>query len=43
MRLQTVQKEMGEDKLEIAYSDNMFQVADAAAAIRDYASPKAMT
>ena len=36
--LLTVQKEMGEDKLEIAYSDNMFQVADAAAAIRDYAS-----
>jgi basic membrane protein A len=36
--LQTVQQEMGEDKLEIAYSDNMFQVADAAAAIRDYAS-----
>lgn len=36
--LKTVQKEMGEDKLEIAYSDNMFQVADAAAAIRDYAT-----
>jgi len=33
-----VQKEMGEDKLEIAVSDNMLQVADAAAAIRDYAS-----
>lgn len=36
--LKAVQKEMGEDKLEIAVSDNMFQVADAAAAIRDYAS-----
>ncbi len=36
--LQTVQKEMGEDKLQIAYSDNMFQVADAAAALRDYAT-----
>ena len=36
--LKSVQKEMGEDKLEIAYSDSMFQVADAAAAIRDYAS-----
>jgi basic membrane protein A len=36
--LKAVQKEMGEDKLEIAYSDSMFQVADAAAAIRDYAS-----
>jgi basic membrane protein A len=29
---------MGEDKLEIAYSENMFNVPDAAAAIRDYAS-----
>jgi basic membrane protein A len=36
--LKAVQAEMGEDKLEIAYSDNMFQVADAAAALRDYAS-----
>jgi basic membrane protein A len=36
--LMAVQKEMGADKLEIAYSDSMFQVADAAAAIRDYAS-----
>jgi basic membrane protein A len=35
----TVQKEMGgEGKLEIAYSENMFKVPDAAAAIRDYAS-----
>ena len=36
--LVTVQKEMGEDKFEIAYSENMFKVPDAAAAIRDYAS-----
>jgi basic membrane protein A len=36
--LKGVQAEMGEDNLEIAYSDSMFQVADAAAAIRDYAS-----
>ncbi len=41
--LKAVQAEMGEENLEIAYSDNMFQVADAAAAIRDYASPRAMT
>lgn len=34
-----VQAEMGgESAMEIAYSDNMFQVADAAAAIRDYAA-----
>ena len=36
--LKAVQAEMGEENLEIAYSDSMFQVADAAAAIRDYAS-----
>lgn len=36
--LKAVQAEMGEANLEIAYSDSMFQVADAAAAIRDYAS-----
>lgn len=36
--LKAVQAEMGEENLEIAYSDGMFQVADAAAAIRDYAS-----
>jgi len=34
-----IQSEMGgEDALEIAYSEGMFQVADAAAAIRDYAA-----
>jgi basic membrane protein A len=36
--LKAVQAEMGEDKMEIAYSENMFRVPDAAAAIRDYAS-----
>jgi basic membrane protein A len=37
--LVAVQQEMGgEGAMEIAYSDNMFQVADAAAAIRDYAA-----
>ena len=37
--LLSVQAEMGgEDALEIAYSEGMFQVTDAAAAIRDYAS-----
>ncbi len=36
--LKAVQKEMGEDKLQIAYSESMFQVADAAAALRDYAT-----
>lgn len=37
--LLAVQSEMGgEDALEIAYSENMFQVTDAAAAIRDYAA-----
>jgi len=36
--LKAVQAEMGEDKMELAYSENMFRVPDAAAAIRDYAS-----
>lgn len=33
-----VQKQMGEDTFEIAYSESMFVIEDAAAAIRDYAS-----
>jgi basic membrane lipoprotein Med (substrate-binding protein (PBP1-ABC) superfamily) len=33
-----IQKEMGADNFEIKYSENMFNVPDAAAAIRDYAS-----
>lgn len=32
------QNEMGKDKFEFAYSENMFNVSDAAAAIRDYAN-----
>jgi basic membrane protein A len=32
-----LQKHYGEDMLEIAYTENMFNVTDAAAAIRDYA------
>ncbi len=37
--LLSVQEEMGgTDKMEIAYSENLFNVPDAAAAIRDYAS-----
>ena len=37
--LKAVQKEMGgESAMEIKYSENMFKVPDAAAAIRDYAS-----
>jgi len=36
--LTRVQKEMGADKFEFVYSENMFVVDDAAAAIRDYAS-----
>lgn len=37
--LKAVQTEMGgESALQLAYSDNMFKVPDAAAAIRDYAS-----
>ncbi len=33
-----VQDEMGKDKFEIAYSESMFKLPDAVAAIRDYAS-----
>lgn len=33
-----VQTEMGADKMEIAYSESLFKVPDAAAAIRDYAT-----
>lgn len=33
-----IQEEMGEENFELAYSDNMFVVDDAAAALRDYAS-----
>jgi basic membrane protein A len=33
-----IQSEMGADNFEIAYSENMFVIEDAAAAIRDYAS-----
>lgn len=33
-----IQNEMGEENFEIAYSDNLFVVDDAASAIRDYAS-----
>lgn len=37
--LLSIQKEMGgAEKMEIAYSENMFKVPDAAAAIRDYAT-----
>ena len=36
--LVTIQEEMGKENFEFVYSDNMFVVADAAAAIRDYAS-----
>jgi basic membrane protein A and related proteins len=36
--LTRVQKEFGEDKFQFVYSENMFVVDDAAAAIRDYAS-----
>lgn len=37
--LKTLQAEMGgESKMEIKYSENMFKVPDAAAALRDYAS-----
>jgi basic membrane protein A len=34
----TIQEEMGKENFEFVYSENMFVVADAAAAIRDYAS-----
>jgi len=36
--LTKVQNEMGKDKLQFVYTDNMFNVPDAAAALRDYAS-----
>lgn len=36
--LVAVQKEMGEDKVELQISENLFSVPDAAAAMRDYAS-----
>jgi basic membrane lipoprotein Med (substrate-binding protein (PBP1-ABC) superfamily) len=36
--LVAVQADMGEDMFEIAYTENMFSVPDAAAAIRDYAA-----
>ncbi len=36
--LKKVQATMGPDKFQFAYTDNMFNVPDAAAAIRDYAS-----
>jgi len=36
--LVAIQNKMGKDKFEFAYSDNMFVVDDAAAAIRDYAT-----
>jgi len=36
--LLTIQEEMGKENFEFVYSENMFVVADAAAAIRDYAS-----
>ncbi len=36
--LTRVQQEMGKDKFEFVYSENMFVVDDAAAAIRDYAT-----
>jgi len=36
--LQAIQAEMGEEKFEFVYSDNLFVVDDAASAIRDYAS-----
>jgi basic membrane protein A len=36
--LKAVQSEMGEENFEFVYSDNLFVVDDAAAALRDYAS-----
>ena len=36
--LLTIQEEMGKENFEFVYSESMFVVADAAAAIRDYAS-----
>lgn len=36
--LMTIQNEMGKDNFQFVYSENMFVISDAAAAIRDYAS-----
>jgi basic membrane protein A and related proteins len=36
--LMKVQQEMGKDKLEVAVTENLYQIPDAAAAVRDYAS-----
>ena len=36
--LMTIQEEMGKEEFQFVYSESMFIVADAAAAIRDYAS-----
>ncbi len=36
--LTQIQQEMGKDKLEIAYSENLYNVPDAEAAMRDYAT-----
>lgn len=36
--LVAIQKEMGEDKFQFAFTENMFQVEDANTAIRDYAT-----
>ena len=36
--LMTIQEEMGKDNFQFVYSENMFVISDAAAAIRDYAS-----
>jgi basic membrane protein A len=36
--LKQIQDEAGKDKVELVYTENMFKVPDAAAAIRDYAS-----
>ena len=36
--LVTIQEEVGKENFEFVYSENMFVVADAAAAVRDYAS-----
>ena len=35
-----IQAEAGADVVELAYSENMFNVTDAAAAIRDYAADR---
>jgi len=36
--LVSVQKKLGKDNFQFAYSENMFVIADAAVAIRDYAT-----